>query len=135
MKRVGLIAFAAVLALSFAAGAQGAGAVNTKVDLAFLLPTDDGDLVAIGTLSAGDDRCVPDRLVKISLIANGGKPVPIDTARTANRGGWMGIRKVSSIPDRRYDEARVFVPESTVRLSKNKQITCGAKTKSFPLAG
>jgi hypothetical protein len=133
MRRA-LLAAVVALSLAFAAGAQGAKSVKTHVGLDLFVPTA-GKLFAVGSVSAGDERCVGDRTVEILLIPGNKAPVRIDTARTADRGGWMGFRKESGIPDQNYTAVKLVVAKTSVRVSKNKEITCGRKSKSFALAG
>ena len=134
MKRVPAIVAVVASALVFAGGALGAKSVNTNVKLE-LFTEATGNLYAIGLLTAGDDRCVPDRTVEIYIVAPNKAPVYIDTARTANHGGWAGFRNANSLPNQQYTEAKLVVPKTTIKVSKKKRITCAGKTKVFPLAG
>lgn len=134
MRRVLPIAAALALALGLAGSAQAAGAINTNVEINLFTPVQ-GNIFAVGSLSAGDERCVPDRTVEIYLIAPNKGPVTLDTARTADHGGWMGFRKASSLPKYQYSELKLVVAKKTVKVSKKKTITCAGKTRSFSLAG
>lgn len=133
VRRLLAIAAVAVLSLTLAAGAQAANPVKTKIELELLLPSA-GKVFAVGTLSAADKRCIPGRMVEIYLSGDEG-PVYIDTARTADRGGWLGFRKATDLPKQQYTEIRLVALKSTVKVSKNKKITCGGKTRTYPLAG
>ena len=134
MRRLLATASAVLLSLALAAGAQGANPVKTQIDLKLLAAASD-KLVAVGTLSAADERCVPDRRVEIYLRSGNKAPVHIDTARTADRGGWMGFRKAKDLPKQQYTEAVVVALKTKVKVSKRKEITCGGKSRTYPLAG
>ena len=133
MRRVALAALAAVSFLLVPA-ADAAGPAPAKVSID-LFTISQGTLYALGNVSSPEKRCVPGREVEIYLLSTDGGPVYIDTARTADRGGWAGIRRAGGLPDNMYNQVRMVVLKSKVKVTKHKTITCAGKTKTVSLGG
>ncbi len=128
------LAAAAALTACLAPAAQAGSAVKAPTELAIYTVTSSPDeLFVLGELRSEDPRCVGNRRVSISYERGAGGLIPIDTARTSDNGGWLGVRDSAEVTSAGpFTKAVVSAPKRKVKISKRKTLVCQGTTIDYP---